>query len=83
MLLEKDVFKGFIFDIVFGKLGFEVLGLVLNKVVDKFLDMVLNDIFSIKGSGGGGVGFFSLIFFGIGKIFGYVSGMVNMGGVLG
>lgn len=87
----KEATKGFITDLrtglqngegFFQSFGKAALN-VLNKVISKIEDQLVNALFSIGGAtgGGGGTGIFGSIIGGIGKLFGFANGGAFEGGV--
>lgn len=64
----KDITSGFISDIRGGASAAEALSNALGKVLDKVIDIGLNSIFGLGGSGGGG------LFGGLLKVFGLKDG---------
>ncbi|WP_046869356.1 phage tail length tape measure family protein [Microvirga massiliensis] len=62
--IGKDALKGFISDLRAGKSGAEALENALNRVVDKLLDLAMDDLFNSFTKKGGG-GFFSSLLSGL------------------
>lgn len=87
---QKDLFGGFIRDMMEGKSAAEALAGALQKVADRLLNDVLDAIFQVKGAGGP-LGFLSGLFGGGGGLFPaapigggpLLSGLYHSGGTAG
>lgn len=85
----KDATKGFITDLRTGLMNGEgffksfanAATNLLNKVISKIEDELVNALFSIGGASSGGGGLFGGILGGIGKLFGFANGGAFSGGV--